>query len=105
MATASATPAATIQPVASSRAPARTTHHAATATSSTLNASYVANDPRCNVGPSTANNAAEKNAARRPNNRPAVPHTSAVAPSMNTSDSTRAPASPPTLSASAPNGG
>src|SRR5262249_61179750 len=52
-----------------------------------------------------ANSAAAKNAARRPYSRPAAAHSSAVAPSMNTSDSTRAPANPPTLSASAPRGG
>ena len=54
----------------------------------------MANAPRCSVGPSTANNAAAKNAARRPNSRPAVPHSNAVAPSMNTSDRTRRPGQP-----------
>ena len=68
-------------------------------------ASYVANEPRCSVGPQTANSAAEKKAARRPYSRPAAPHSSAVAPSMKTRDKIRAAVRPPTLSASAPIGG
>ena len=71
----------------------------------TAMASKVANAPKCSVGPKAANNAAAKKAARRPNSRPAVAHNAAVAPSMKASDRIRAPASPPTLSASAPTGG
>jgi len=52
-----------------------------------------------------ANSAAAKNAAPCPNSRPAAAHSNAVAPSMNTSDSALAPASPAALSAAAPSGG
>ena len=55
--------------------------------------------------PSRANSALAKNEARRPNSRPVVLHSKMVAPSMNASDRTRAPASPPMLSATAPIGG
>ena len=68
-------------------------------------ASYVANAPRCNVGPRTANSAAAKNAARRPNSRSVVSHSRVVAASMKTSERPRAAAKPPTLSASAAIGG
>ena len=105
LASARATPAAAISSVASRRSPARTVHQAATVTSSTDRASKVANAPRCRAGPLIANRAAAKNAARRPNSRPAVAHSSVVAPSMKNMDRIRAPARPPTLSASAPSGG
>ncbi len=50
--------------------------------------------------------AAAKNAARSSSsNRVAVPQTKVVTPSMKTSDSSRAAASPPRLSARAPIGG
>ncbi len=105
MASASATPAATIQPVRLTPVPGP--DHAPGGQRDQQHRQRVIGGerPRCSTGPDTANSAAAKNAARRPNSRPAVPHSSAVAPSMNTSDSTRAPASPPTLSASAPSGG
>ena len=65
----------------------------------------MAKAPRCNVGPSAANSAAAKNAARRPNSRLAVDHSVTVAPSMKMRDKIRAPVRPPTLLASAPMGG
>ena len=104
-ASAKAAAAATIHLVAGSRAPARITHQAASATRNTDIASAVANAPRCNVVPSTANSAAAKNEARRPNSRAAAPQSRTVAPSMNARDRTRAPARPPMLSAAAPTGG
>ncbi|MGD0066710.1 MAG: hypothetical protein ABSB76_25085 [Streptosporangiaceae bacterium] len=72
-ASAIAAAAATIHPVDGSRAPARITHQAASATRNSDIASVVAKTPRCSVVPSTANRAAAKNAARRPNSRAAAP--------------------------------
>ena len=95
LASASATPAAIMRPGSTPRSPARSTHQTASATRNSDKALYVANAPRCRVGPSTANNAAAKNAARRPYRRRAALHSSLVAPSMKTRDRTRAPASPP----------
>ena len=66
LARASAAPAAIMRPGSAPRSPARSTHHAASATRNRDRALYVANAPRCRVGPSTANSAAAKNAARRP---------------------------------------
>ena len=104
-ASANAAAAATSHPVAGSLSPARITHQAASATRNSDIASVVANAPRCSVVPSTANRAVAKNEARRPNSRAAVPQSRIVAPSMNARDRTRAPASPPRLSATAPSGG
>jgi hypothetical protein len=105
LASASTAPAAIIQAVASARSPARTTSQVARAVRNSDIASKVANEPRCSTGPDTANSAAAKNPAWRPYRREVAAHSSVVAPSMNASDSSRAAASPPRLSASAPAGG
>ena len=68
-------------------------------------ASKVANAPTCSVRPRSAKRPAPKNAARLPNIRAVVRHSSAVVPSMKASDRTLAAASPPRLSATAPIGG
>ena len=52
-----------------------------------------------------ANSPAASSAARRPYSRPAVAQSRLVTPSMKPSDSTRAAARPPRLSATAPSGG
>src|SRR6266568_3466156 len=88
------TPAEIIQPVASSFYPARTTHQAESARNSSERASPVASAPSSSTGPTTANSAAPKNAARRPNSRAAVDHNSTVTPSINATDTSRAPARP-----------
>ena len=58
-------------------------------------ASYVASAPRNCVGPSTANSAAAKNAARWPNSLDVTFHNRAVAPIMKMRLRKRAPMRPP----------
>src|SRR5215467_8421622 len=102
---ASAPAAAASHPEVRDRSLARTADQADSASRHSDMASKVANAPSRIVAPVIANTAVAKNAAVPPNTRRAVPHSKADAPSMNSRERIRAPASPPTLSASAPSGG